>query len=188
MRGAHAEIIVEIVKIKTCFTTCSNVSIVNIEHVIAGWEAFQKPLFPLVKCPMFLELTRRLIQFYILMSLLFVCLSIIFMLLIPRLSFFLKELSSSTLNEIQILGDTIKFWCFALKGKVTGNVGNLNEGTFYIIILFFLSEFSSQTVAIHRTAGEGRWPSFIPLYHFHPLTNIEIFICNFACEMTITYF
>ena len=34
--------------------------------------------------------------------------------------------------------------------------------------------------------GEG--PSFIPLYHFHPLTNIETFICNFACEMTITYF
>ena len=24
--------------------------------------------------------------------------------------------------------------------------------------------------------------------HFHSLTNIRIFICNFACEMTITYF
>ena len=39
----------------------------------------------------------------------------------------------------------------------------------------------------HRTAGEGRGPSFIPLYHFHPLTNIQTFICSFACEMTITY-
>ena len=36
--------------------------------------------------------------------------------------------------------------------------------------------------------GKEGGPSFIPLYHFHPLTNIETFICNFACEMTITYF
>ena len=53
---------------------------------------------------------------------------------------------------------------------------------------FFLSEFSSQALTIHRTAGEGRVPSFIPLYHVHPLTSSETFICNFACEMTITYF
>ena len=53
---------------------------------------------------------------------------------------------------------------------------------------FFLSGFSSQTLTIHRTAVEGRGPSFIPLYYFHPLTNIETFICNFACEMTIKYF
>ena len=48
--------------------------------------------------------------------------------------------------------------------------------------------FLSQTLTIHRTAGEESGPSFIPLYHFHPFTNIETFICNFACEMTITYF
>ena len=36
--------------------------------------------------------------------------------------------------------------------------------------------------------GECRGPSFIPLYHFHPLTNIQTFICNFAREMTITHF
>ena len=53
---------------------------------------------------------------------------------------------------------------------------------------FFLSGFSSHTLTIHRTAGEGSGPSFISLYPFHPLTNIETFICNFACEMTITYF
>ena len=40
----------------------------------------------------------------------------------------------------------------------------------------------------HRTTGERSGPSFIPLYQFHPLTNIQKFICNFACEMTITYF
>ena len=54
--------------------------------------------------------------------------------------------------------------------------------------MYFRSEFSSQTLTIHRTVGEGRGPSFIPLYHFHSLTNIETFICNSACEMTITYF
>ena len=53
---------------------------------------------------------------------------------------------------------------------------------------FFLSGFLSQTLTTHRTAGEGRKPSFIPLYYFHPLTNIQTCICNFACEMTITYF
>ena len=53
---------------------------------------------------------------------------------------------------------------------------------------FFLPRFSSQTLTIHRTAGKGRGQSFIPLYHFHSLTNIETIICNFACEMTIMYF
>ena len=53
---------------------------------------------------------------------------------------------------------------------------------------FFLSRFSSQTLTIDRTPGEGRGPSSIPLYHFHSLTNIETFIRNFASEMTITDF
>ena len=35
---------------------------------------------------------------------------------------------------------------------------------------------------------KGRGPSFIPLFHFHPLTNIQTFICSFACEMIILYF
>ena len=52
----------------------------------------------------------------------------------------------------------------------------------------FSQVFLSQTLMIHRTAGEGRGPSFIPPYHFQPLTNIKTFICNFACKMTITYF
>ena len=47
-------------------------------------------------------------------------------------------------------------------------------------MFFFLSGFSSQTLTIHSSVGEGRGPSFIPLYHFHLLTNIETFICNFA--------
>ena len=63
-----------------------------------------------------------------------------------------------------------------------------DNNTLIYIQFFFLSGFSSQTLTIHRTEGEGRAPSFIPLYHFHPLTNIETFICNFACEMTTRTF
>ena len=35
---------------------------------------------------------------------------------------------------------------------------------------------------------ESANPLFFPLYHFHPPTNTEVFICNFQYEMTITYF
>ena len=56
------------------------------------------------------------------------------------------------------------------------------------IVFFFYQGFLSRTLTAYRTAGEGRGPSFIPLYHYHLLTNIHTFICNFACEMTITYF
>ena len=53
---------------------------------------------------------------------------------------------------------------------------------------FFYQGFLSRTMTTHRTAGVGRGSSFIPLYHFHPLTNIQTFISNFAREMTIRYF
>ena len=36
--------------------------------------------------------------------------------------------------------------------------------------------FISRTLMTHKTAREVRGPSFIPLYHFHPLTNIQTFI------------
>ena len=42
----------------------------------------------------------------------------------------------------------------------------------YYIGFFFLSGFSSQTLTIHRTGEEGRGPSYIPLYHFHPLRTL----------------
>ena len=60
--------------------------------------------------------------------------------------------------------------------------------TIYLSDFFFLSGFSLQTLTIHRAAGEGRGTCFTPLCHFHPLTNIEILICNFACEMTTRIF
>ena len=55
-------------------------------------------------------------------------------------------------------------------------------------VFFFYQGFISQKLTIQTTAGEGRELSFIPPYHFHPLTNIQTFIFNFACEMTMAYF
>ena len=55
-------------------------------------------------------------------------------------------------------------------------------------MFFFYQGFLSRTLSTHRRAGEGRGPSFIPLYHFYPLTNIQTFVFVFACEITITYF
>ena len=51
-------------------------------------------------------------------------------------------------------------------------------------LFFSYQDFLSQTLKIHRTAGEGKGPSFIPIYHFHLLTNTQTFICNLGCEMT----
>ena len=51
----------------------------------------------------------------------------------------------------------------------------------------FYQGFHLQTLATHRTEWKGRGPSFIPLYNFHLLTNIQTFICNLVCEMTLTY-
>ena len=65
---------------------------------------------------------------------------------------------------------------------------NSRVWNFFSSIFFFYQGFFSRTLTTHRTAGEGRRPFSIPLYHLHPLTNIQAFICNFACEMTITYF
>lgn len=53
--------------------------------------------------------------------------------------------------------------------------------------LFFLSGSFTYTEN-SQNCREGRIPSFIFLYHFHQLTDIHIFICNFTCEMTTSYF
>ena len=55
-------------------------------------------------------------------------------------------------------------------------------------IFFIYQGFLSRLLMTHKIAKEGMGPSFIPLYHFHPLMNIQTFICNFVCEMNITYF
>ena len=106
-------------------------------------------------------------------------------------------------NCVTWSGNCYEYKNFKTSDRVNPNEAGRFDSSFYILInlvsikiyaivkqsIFFLYQsFLSQTLKIHRTAGEGRGPSFIPLYHFHPLTNIDTFICNFACEMTITYF
>ena len=53
---------------------------------------------------------------------------------------------------------------------------------------FFLSRFFFTDTDNSQDSRGKEGTFFIPLYHFHPLTNIQTFMCNFAREMTITYF
>ena len=84
---------------------------------------------------------------------------------------------------------TLKKKVFLAYGKMIHVVMNhvIRKGI-NLIFFFFYQDFLSRTLTTHRTAWEGRGPFFIRLYHFHPLTNIQALTCNFACEMTVTYF
>ena len=53
--------------------------------------------------------------------------------------------------------------------------------------MIFLSNFSFADTDDSQDSMGNEGSIFICLYHFHPLTNIQAF-CNFACEMTTTYF
>ena len=65
-------------------------------------------------------------------------------------------------------------------------LSNIHDEAFWEAV-FFQSLFLSQTLTIHWKEGKGG-AIFTPLYHIHPLTNIQTFICNFASEMTTAYF
>ena len=82
----------------------------------------------------------------------------------------------------------IKCEFFGVKKLAILETSESGRRRLYSNSFFFYQGFLSQTLKTHRTAGKGRGPSFIPLYLFHALTNIQTFICNFAREMTITYF
>ena len=56
------------------------------------------------------------------------------------------------------------------------------------VIFFFYQGFLSQTLAIYRAAEKVRELSFISLYHFRPITNIQTFIGNFACGSNLTLY
>ena len=72
-----------------------------------------------------------------------------------------------------------------LKGenkRVMSIVDKQGELLFFSIRIFFHGHW--QLTGLQGKGGDH----LIPLYNFHPLTNIQTFICNFAREMTITYF
>ena len=66
------------------------------------------------------------------------------------------------------------------------------------IALYLYTQIQSVFFFSIRVFFHGHWQltgqqgkggdHLIPLYHFYPLTNIQTFICNFACEMNITFF
>ena len=62
--------------------------------------------------------------------------------------------------------------------KPSWNFNTVYRIEFFTCHFFFYQGFLSQTLTIDRTAAEGRGASFISLYHFHPLTNIEIFFAT----------
>lgn len=55
-------------------------------------------------------------------------------------------------------------------------------------VFFFLPRFSFIDTGNSWDSRGKEWSIFVPLYHFHSLTNIQVFVCNFACEMAATDF
>ena len=53
---------------------------------------------------------------------------------------------------------------------------------------FFLSGFFFTDTSDSQDSRRMEGTIFFPLCHFHPLTNIQTFICNFTCEMTLHTF
>ena len=53
--------------------------------------------------------------------------------------------------------------------------------------IIFLPEIYFTDTHDSQGRRERRGASFISLYYFHPLTNIQAFVFNFAFEMTIKY-
>ena len=96
-------------------------------------------------------------------------------------------MQSSTLRHLLMLISSIGLRLFKgfEEGVQHGALWpSLTMCLFFCFLFFFLSGFSFTDT----DKSKGRGPFFIPLYHFHPLTNIQTFICNFAREMTIAYF
>ena len=61
----------------------------------------------------------------------------------------------------------------------------------FIYVCFFVFFFSIR-LFFHGhwqlTGQQGKWRNhLIPLYHFHMLTNIQTFICNFTREMNVSF-
>ena len=55
----------------------------------------------------------------------------------------------------------------------------------FFFFFFFCQGFPSQTLAIHRIAEKG---GYHRLFHYTTSTCSQAFICNFVCEVTITFF
>ena len=90
---------------------------------------------------------------------------------------------SGTINESKENCRMI-FSCFSAIKNIFVPSSSANFST---KLFFFLSGFSSQTLMIHRTTGEGRGPSFLfrstTFTHSRALRHLSE-----ICEVTMTYF
>ena len=87
------------------------------------------------------------------------------------------EIRDTLLKVLQIIGNII-YTSLSFKRAIENLVS----------IFFYQAFFLTDTDDLQDSRGRENRLFFIPLYHFFPLTNIQIFICNFACEMTISHF
>ena len=101
----------------------------------------------------------------------------------------IKNLSGKRLKKVNILDNVRQPRSFLSSdnNQFTAEISAFQVYLF-VFVVFFYQGFLLRTLTTHRTAAEGRGPFSIPLDHFHPLTNIQTFMCNSASEMTITYF
>ena len=58
---------------------------------------------------------------------------------------------------------------------------------YYHYYYCFLSELSFTDINDSQDSRGREGTIFYSIHHFHPLTNIQRYICNFACEMTCVY-
>ena len=86
----------------------------------------------------------------------------------------------------------LQIWSHLLKKSVMGNLIFCAVLMVHLKVNLTACIFFCIRVFMHRgwwlTAGEGKGPSFIPLYISYQLTNIQTFSCNFTYEMIIRYF
>ena len=96
-----------------------------------------------------------------------------------------NEFLKQFLNFRFKLDDNVPWYGSTIKSFFLGTLGItlLKCQLVNSYMFFFLSGFSfMDTDDLQDSRGRGG-QFFVPLYHFHPLTNIQTLICNFACEM-----
>ena len=103
-------------------------------------------------------------------------------------NFFGNSLTSPCFFVFHCCNEVLRSHNVPLTSSADRNISFENCCGCLLLFCFFSIRVFFHGLTTHRTAGELKGPSFIPLCHFHPLMNIQIYICNSACEMIVTYF
>ena len=104
-------------------------------------------------------------------------------------------LSFSSHCSMHIVRPLQFIWCST--GPTDPDFSKINKKVSMLLIpfqqnllsyIFFLSGFSITDNNDSQDSRGREGTIFIPHYHFHPLTAMQAFIGNFACEVSTTYF